>query len=279
MYNILCPSSRGERSRAQGWCMRKIFFFLAFLVQLLALPTFSQAGQAPLRVAVDSPYPPFAFENENGELTGFDVDVARALCAQLKRECSIVDFDFDEIIPAIVEGKLDIAIAGMGATEERRKLVDFTDSYFRSHSIFVEKHGNISTPDGKMTIQTLKGKKVGAQAGTLQEQYLRDTYGDAITIIAAESSDAAFDDLKKGATDILLLDGLAGYSYLKSPEGNGLETIGDPINPTGDGVFSRIVVSKKLPELREALNKGIKTLRRNGEYGKINRKYFDFDIY
>ncbi len=254
--------------------MRIITFFL-FLGTALFGATMPLQAQTPLRIAVDVPYPPFAFIDGKGNLTGFDVDIAKALCAEIKRECEIKIVSFDQIIPEIVAGNIDIGLAGMGRTPEREKLVDFTDRYFRSHSIFIEKPGTVPSP----TRNGLTGRRVGTQSGTAQEIYLNEEYKDIITILLYPTFEDLLQALKDEKIDTALVDGLPAYTYLKSEEGADYETLGDPIESDVLVAASSIVVSKTLPEITQQLNSAIQALRNNGTYGKINRKYFDFDIY
>lgn len=250
--------------------------FVTALVILSAMLCLGTAYAAPaLRVAVDAPYPPFAFYNEKGELEGFDVEIGRALCAEMKMDCVIEAVPFDSIIPKVEDGSIDMGIAGMGATEERKKHVIFTDRYFRSHSIFMEKHGTI--PD--VTVDNLKGKRLGAQAGTIQETYLRNTYGNIASIVTYATAPEAFAALKKGEVDLLFADGLSGYTWLKTDEGEGFETIGEPVHSDIVLDSSCIAVNKDNVKLRDALNEAIQAIRRSGEYDRVNRKYFDFNVY
>jgi len=247
--------------------------FSAFLLFSVVLPG-AMAKEKPLRIGVDSPYPPFAYV-ENGVLTGFDVDIAHALCKELARECDIQIVEFDRIIPSIVAGELDLGIAGMGATDERKKLVDFTDRYFRSHSIFIEREGeNLG-----LKLEDLKDKKIATQAGTIQETYLKKVYGEVSEIMIIPDYEGVFEALKDGSADLIFVDGLPGYHYLRSHEGAGLETIGLPVHSDIVIDSSCIAVGKQQPELREAVNQAIQQLRRKGEYDRINRKYFDFNVY
>lgn len=246
---------------------------LFILGWLLLLSTASMAAET-LRIAIDVPYPPFTFRNEQGVLTGFDIDITNALCTEIKRECVFVEMPFDKILAAIVAGDADISIAGIGDTPERRALVDFTGRYFRSNSVFIEKPGTVTG----VTPAELKGKRIGVQASTMQEKHVRDVYQDSICV-AQEHVETIFEDLRQGRTDVLLIDGLPGYEYLKSPAGEGLETVGPPIR---EGVLvsdAAIAVAKRLPEVRQALDEAIQSIRRNGEYARINRKYFDFNVY
>ena len=250
--------------------MRRLLFALCLLLTF-AVPSIAAE---PLRVAVDVPYHPFAFKNDKGELTGFDIEITKALCAEMKRDCVFLEMPFDEILPAIVAGKADISVAGMGETPERSVLVDFSERYFRSHSVFIEKPGNVT----ETSPAALKAKRVGVQASSVQEQHIKTVYPNSVCVPATRLEDV-MDLLKQGKVDVALVDGLPGYEYLKSPAGAELETVGGPVN---DGILvgdSSIAVSKKLPEVRKALNQAIQTIRRNGEYAKINRKYFDFNVY
>lgn len=246
--------------------------FLALL--LFCTPTSVLAAQKPIRVAIDVPYPPFAYYNDNKELTGFDVDFTHAICAEMKRDCEIVIMPFDQVIPSIVEGKADIGVVGMGTLPGREKLVDFSDRYYRSHSVFVERPGTVTG----ITPADLQGKRIGVQAGTVQETYLKDVYKDSVLVIK-DQYEEVYEDLKKGAVDVVLTDGLPAYAYLKTKEGAQLEAVGGPITAEILTGASFVTVSKKQPELRQEINKAIQAIRKSGQYGKINRKYFDFNIF
>ncbi len=264
--------------------MRFRSFFIFFLFAL-ALGEANAQERQPYRVAVFVPYPPFAYLDKTGNLAGFNVDIAQALCNQIKSKCTIVSVPFADIIPGLVNGSIDFAVAGMGTTPDREKLIDFTIPYFRSHSIFIENRDNMIeiTPEG------LKGKRIGTQAGTLQEIYLKKQYGDIATILTWPNFDEPFEALRQRKVDLIFVDGLPGYSFLKSAAGEGMETVGQPVRPSmlhnrntdlDEGLeTSSIAVSKRHPKLREILNRALQEIRQNGEYGRINRKYFDFDIY
>ena len=248
-------------------------FCLTLLLVLTALSV-APAAEEPLRVGMDIPYPPFVYKESDGALAGFDVDITRALCAVIKRECVIVAEDFDNLVPFVAQGKLDMVVAGLAVTPERLKLVDFTERYYRSHTIFIEKAGaGINTsPEG------LAGKRVGTQAGTTQEEFLVRAYPKSTLVLRPDFA-SLMADLGGGKVDAVLVEGLPGFSYLKTPEGSQFESVGGAVqDPTLTGAFS-IAVSKKLPQLTKALNAAIETIRKNGEYAKINRKYFDFNIY
>lgn len=248
-------------------------FYLALLLFFAAVSP-APAADEPLRVGMDIPYPPFAYKDADGKLRGFDVDITRALCACIKRECVIVAEPFDSLVPLLAKGELDMVVAGLAVTPERKELVDFTNRYYRSHSIFVERAGaGLDTSPGGMA-----GKKMGAQAGSAQVDFLKREYPGAVLVARAEF-EGLMDALKKGEIDVALIEGLSGFSYLKTPEGSHFELAGEPVQDPVLSGASSIAVSKKLPQITQALNAAIETIRRNGEYDKINRSYFDFNIY
>ncbi len=237
----------------------------------------SSFGAVKYRVAVDLDYPPFAFTAESGAITGFDVDVARALCVELVVECEVVPMFFDEIIPALISGQVDLAVTGMEKNGERSKLINFTESYHQSASTYVEL---VTDPNKRIDVNTLDGKIIAVQSGTSYERYLRLTYGDKIKLVTMKAFADLFTILREGKCDLILVDNLAACYYMKTPEGVNFE-------PAGTGFVrsdllslnSSIGVSKKHPDLPKSLNKALQGIRANGEYAKINRKYFDLTIY
>ncbi len=234
--------------------------------------THAVAAEKVYRVGVDAPYPPFAYIDEaTGELTGFDVDIAKSLCAQIKITCDVVVVPFDELLVQIAEGKIDVAVAGMVKKPEREKFAIFTEKYFRSSSLFIELPGSV-----EVSREGLKGKKIAVQAKTTQEEYLQKTYGDIAAIIPLKSFEDIIQATINKQVDVAFIDGLPGYHWLKGDGGLMLEIVGEPVTL---GNSSRIAVSKSLPEIRDALDKGIQEIRANGEYDRVNRKYFEFNIY
>ena len=246
------------------------FFLCVFFTICVA---FSAHAAAPtLRIGIDAPYPPFAYTDPaSGKLTGFDFDIAEALCRKINRTCEISAVPFDNIIPSIVADKLDIGVAGMAKKPEREELVLFSDKYFRSSSIFLEIPGtNVVSHEG------LKGKKIAVQNKTTQEEYLRKTYGDIAQIVPLTSFEDIIKQTLDKKVDIAFIDGLPGYHFLKTEKGEGLDIVGEPVKL---GNASCVVLSKSLEKERDAINKAILELRDSGEYDQINRKYFEFNIY
>lgn len=229
---------------------------------------------APLvRVGVEDFYPPFALTDVQGRHTGFDHEVAEALCLAMERPCEFTVLPFDDLLAAMQRGELDMIVASLAPSDERRAYMDFTDSYYRSRSIYIGRpnHTFISK-------EGLKGKKIGTQVDTMQAAFLRDQWGDVAEIVLA-SYEEILDKLCSGEVDVILVDGLPGYDFLKSERGRAFETLADPLPPDKLLSHARIGVRKGDDHLRETVNKAIARIRLNGDYDRITRKYFAFSIY
>lgn len=257
--------------------MRPRFFVLLGLLCLLCLPpspaTGAEAGQKILTIAVEKDYPPFAFFDESGELSGFDVDVARALCEKMRRDCRIAAYPFNDILPALIEGETDMAVAGLAATEKRREQVLFSDAYYRGHSIFMGMKGkNLdSSPAGS------KGLTICVQAGSIQEQYLQQHYAEQAVILSLPDFDDVLSSLRQSRADLCMVDGLPAYALLRSSQGDDLDLVGELV--TMDGEDGCIAVTRQKPELLDAVNAALAAILADGTHERINFRYFSFRIY
>ncbi|MHA1536932.1 MAG: transporter substrate-binding domain-containing protein [Alphaproteobacteria bacterium] len=223
-----------------------------------------------LRIATEGAYAPFNKKNAKGELVGFDVDIAKALCAQMKVKCTIVAQDWDGIIPGLMAKKYDAIVASMSITPKRMKKVAFSAPYYSNYLQFVVRKGS----GFESGMPALKGKTIGAQRSTVSSQYLAKTYKGVIKLKVYSTQDAAWLDLKAGRVDAILADIYPSYDWVrKNPKyaftGAKID-IDDKIG---------IAVRKGDGALRDRISKAIKTIRANGTYAKINAKYFPFDIY
>ena len=230
-----------------------------------------------VRIGVEGAYPPFSNVDTNGELVGFDIDIANALCAEMKVECTMVAQDWDGIIPALMARKYDAIIASMSITEERKKKVDFSDKYYNTPAKFVRKKGS----GIEITKEGLAGKKVGVQRATTHSSFVEGEYSDTVEIKMYGTQDEAYLDMTAGRLDLLLADSIAlDDGFLKTDAGADYEFVGpDFSDPKYFGEGAGIAVRKGEDDLREMLNAAIKAIRENGVYEEINSKYFDFDIY
>ena len=244
-------------------------------IAALALMAVTGAVQAKewknIRVAVEGAFPPFNSVSADGQVGGFDVDIAKAICANLKAECTFTVQDWDGLIPALQASKFDTIISSMSITDERKKVVDFSRPYYQSPSSFVApKTAGIkdTSPEG------LKGKTIGAQSSTVQATELEEKYKDS-EIKLYPTQDEVNLDLVSGRIDLLFVDKLPGLDWLKSKDGACCEFVGTDL-PT-DGVGA--AVRKEDSDLRDQISAAIEAIKADGTYDKINAKYFPFSIW
>lgn len=240
------------------------------------------SAEETIKIGIEGAYPPFSAVNEKGELVGFDVDIAKALCKQMKAECELIQTDWDGLIPSLNNEKIDAVIASVSSTEERKKSVDFTDKYYSNAAKLVLNAADAAKLDAKHLKQQLKGKVLGVQTSTAHDRYASEELADVLKSIERyNTQDEANFDLVAGRIDATLADQTAlAEGFLKTDLGKGYAFAAPVFNDPhyyGDGVS--IAVRKGDDKLRNAFNKAIQEIRANGEYQKINAKYFDFDIY
>ncbi|ALG67041.1 ABC transporter substrate-binding protein [Beggiatoa leptomitoformis] len=254
--------------------MKKVFSAVCLILCLLG----TQASYAEkLRFGVEGAYPPFSLIDTQGELQGFDIDIAKALCHAINVECVLVQNDFDGLIPALLAKKFDAIIASVSITEERKKSVDFTKKYYNTPARFVRKKDS----GIEATAEGIKGKVVGVQRATTHDKYLTDNYDTTIDIKRYVTLDDAYLDLQAGRIDLLLADSIPlADGFLNKPDGKAYEFTGEPItDPKWFGEGVGIAVRKGDNELREKLNQAIAKIRADGTYKTIQDKYFQFDVY
>ena len=230
-----------------------------------------------IRVGVEGAYPPFSSVTPDGELVGFDIDIARAVVEATGAEIVLVPQDWDGIIPALLARKYDCIIASMSITEERKKKVAFSNKYYNTPAKFTAKKGTFPN----WTKEQMKGKAVGVQRATIHDRFLTEVFGDDVSIKRYGSQDEVYLDIAAGRIDAFISDSVAAeQGFLNKPEGKDFEFVGpDFSDPKWFGKGAGIAVRKQDKDLVEQLNRGIKTIRENGTYKKIQDKYFNFNVY
>jgi arginine/ornithine transport system substrate-binding protein len=226
-----------------------------------------------VRVAIDPTYKPFTFKTADGKPTGFDVDIAQALCDEMKAKCVFVEQVWDSMIPGLTAKKYDTIISSMSITEERKRQVDFTTKYYNTLSQIVVK-SDIKT-DG--TPASLKGKKIGVLKGSTQEKYAMGELKKAgVNVVNYEAQDQVYLDIKAGRLDGTVADIMeVKGGFLDTPDGKGYVFVGQPLKfPKYFGEGAGAAVRKSDKDLKEALNKGIAAIRTNGKWKQISDKYF-----
>jgi polar amino acid transport system substrate-binding protein len=227
-------------------------------------------------------YPPFTTIDANGNVQGFEADIAAALCEEMKVKCEWVLQAWDGIIPALTENKFDAIIASMSITEERKQVVDFSDKYYDTPAMFVgRKDVTFETAaDGSLAIDKLAGKVVGVQVSTTHANYADAKLKGVAEIKSYDTQENANLDLIAGRVDLLLADSIAlTDSLLNTPDGADFEVKGKPFNDPLMGAGVGVALRKEDTALRDKFSAAIKAIRDNGKYKEINDKYFKFDAY
>jgi len=217
-----------------------------------------------LRVGTEPVFAPFEFPKEGSkDLTGFDIELIEALGKQMGYKVEMVSMGFDALIPALNSNNIDVAIAGMTITDERKKVVDFTESYYTSGlMIMVRKDSNVKS------IDDLKGKTIACQIGTTGEKNARNVANAKVT--AFNTNDEAVMELKNKGVDAIINDSpVVGY-YLAQGGNTSMKTVGDIMEAEQYG----LAVKKGNDKLAGEINKALAELKKNGEYDKIYKTWF-----
>jgi lysine/arginine/ornithine transport system substrate-binding protein len=257
--------------------MKKLFAAL-FVVQIVTAISAPAKEWTIIRFGVDPSYAPFESKNAKGELVGFDIDIGNAICEKLHAKCVWVENDFDGMIPALKARKIDAVLSSLSMTEKRLQQIDFSDKVFYTPTRMVAKAGSGLLP----TADSLKGKSIGVEQGTIQETYAKNYLEpNGVKVVSYQNQDQVYADLKSGRLDASLQDGVqATFGFLKTPNGEGFELAGPEVNDAKIlGAFAAIGLRKGDTDLKNALNKGLAEILKDGTYQTLAKKYFDFDVY
>lgn len=250
------------------------------IIAISAVTAFSAAATAQeqlvLKIGSEGAYPPYNFVKADGTVAGFEIDIANALCVELKAKCEIIMQDWDGMIPALQSGKLDAVISSMSITPARKEQVDFSNKYYNpAAGIAAPKDSDLKGT----TKEDLAGKAIGVQSSTIHAVFSEQNYTDS-TVKSYNSSDEARMDMAAGRVDAVNDNIISLTDWLKTPEGACCKLVG-AVKPDlqihGPGVG--VAIKKGREELVEKFNAAILAIRANGNYKEINDKYFDFDIY
>lgn len=227
----------------------------------MMLGTAAAHAEDVLRVATDATFPPFEY-SENGKRTGFDVDLIEAIAKVLNRKVEWTDIDFKGLIPGLVAKRFDVAASAIYITDERRKVVDFTDPYYPGGLVIMTKKGDTSIkgPDD------LKGRKVSVQVGTKSVNYLKEHYPD-VQRVEVEKNQEMFQLVEIGRADAAVTGKPAAKLYAKTR--GTLQVVDKQLTVEEYGYALR----KDEPELTQQFNEALKKLKADGTYDKLVAKY------
>ena len=225
-----------------------------------------------IRFLTEVDYPPFNYAGPDGNPQGFNIDLARMLCEELKLPCTIQMRRFETLIPALNANQGDAAIASIAATPELRAKVDFTDPYYRTPARFVARR---DSPIEDPLPERLEGKKVAVVAGTAHEAYLKALFTE-VEVRPYPNADASRAALRKGEVDLLFGDAISLAFWLNGTDSeNCCAFRGGPYTDNryfGEGIG--IAVRKGNDLLRQSLNWALFRLWEKGRYTDLWLRYF-----
>lgn len=219
----------------------------------------STESKGTLVMATNAEFPPYEF-HEGGEIKGIDVEIARAIAAEMGMDFEIEDIAFDSIIPEVTSGKADFGAAGMTVTEDRKQSVDFSDPYATATQVVIVKDGSEIT-----SVDALAGKTIGVQLGTTGDIYVEDVEG--ATVERYNKGFEAVQALTQDKIDAVVIDGEPAKVFVSQNEG--LKILDEAFTTEEYA----ICVKKGNTELLEGINAAIAKLKETGELQEIVDKY------
>ena len=269
--------------------LKKIIFSV-----LLSLLVVGNVNADKIRIGTEGAYPPWNSKDESGKLIGFEVELAYTLCRYIGQQCTIVEQDWDGMIPALIMRKFDAIMAGMSITAERQKAISFSQGYADEVASLAVMKGSslegLDTPAGinltkpnaaaKKALKTLTaalaGKTVCVQTATIHQNFLDSGDVGKVNVRTYKTQDEVNLDLAAGRCDAALAAAVAFSDYA--------EKSGKPVVLTGPtfsgGAFGNGVgvgIRKDDTELLKKFNKAIDKARKNGDISRIATKWFGFD--
>lgn len=222
----------------------------------------SAHAQDVLRVGTDATFPPMEYV-DNGKRTGFDIELVEAIGKVLNKRIEWVDIDFKGLIPGLISKRFDMSVSAIYITDERKKVVDFTDPYYAGGLVAMVKEGNT----GIKTLAELNGKKVAVQVGTKSVTFLGTNYPQ-IQLVEVEKNQEMFNLVDIGRADAAVTGKPAAFQYVRTR--GGLRVLEQQLTTEEYGMALR----KDSPELTKAVNGALAKLKADGTYAQIVKKWF-----
>ncbi len=258
---------------------RAILASAGALLLLAAQPSYAET----LRVGMECTYAPFNYRSADGNLEGYDVDVANGVAEIIGADLEFVCQKWDGMIPALLANKFDLIVASMSITAERKEKIDFSSPYRISVGRFVGKKDlsdKLFDNDGEVIADAFSSLKVGVERSTTYDNWIQAKVPDA-DVKLYDSNEALMLDLKNGRVDVIMTNPMKAYlKFLSQEDGAGYDFASPALAEQeyfGTGVG--IGVRKGQDELVARLDGAIKTLIENGSLEKYSLKYFPFAIH
>jgi len=237
-------------------------FLLAALSALAFAGPLAHAQDNVLRVGTDATFPPMEFV-DNGKRTGFDIELTEALAKAMGKKVEWIDIDFKGLIPGLMSKRFDMAVSAIYITDERKKVVDFTDSYYAGGLVAMVKDNNASIKK----LADLDGKKVTVQVGTKSVGYLQQNF-PKVQRVEVEKNQEMFNLVDIGRADAAVTGKPAAFQYVRTRPG--LRVLDEQLTTEEYGMALR----KDTPELTKAVNAALAKLKADGSYAAIVKKWF-----
>jgi glutamine transport system substrate-binding protein len=244
--------------------MMKSIFKVSLAALTLAFAMSSTAADKKLVVATDTAFVPFEFK-QGDKYVGFDIDLWDAIAKQLNMEYTLKPMDFSGIIPALQTRNVDLALAGITITDERKKAIEFSDGYYKSGLLLMVRADN----DKVKSIKDMEGKVLAVKSGTGSVDYAKE-HIKTKELSQFPNIDNAYMELGIGRADGVLHDTPNILYYIHTAGKGKFKTVGDSIEAQQYG----IAFPKGSDDLREKVNGALKTLRDNGTYNTLYKKWF-----
>jgi polar amino acid transport system substrate-binding protein len=225
-----------------------------------------------IRFITEIDYPPFNYSGPDGNPAGFNVDLARMICEELKVACTVQMRRFDTLLPSLAANRGDAVMASIAMTPEARKLADFSDPYYRTPGRFAARRDTVI---GEVRPETVEGKKIAVVGGTAHEAYLKTLFTEA-DVRSYPTRKLAREALSKGEVDLLFGDGISLAFWLNGTDSQACCAFrGGPFTESryfGEGVG--IAVRRGNDTLRLAFNWALFRLWEKGRFSDLWLRYF-----
>ena len=269
-------------------------FKKTILTVLASLLVIGNVYADKIKIGTEGAYPPWNSKDASGNLIGFEVELAQELCAIMKAECTIVEQDWDGMIPALLMRKFDAIMAGMSITAERQKTITFSQGYADEVASLAVMKGSslegMDTPEGvnltlggssvKKALKTitgaLAGKTVCTQTGTIHQNFLESGDVGKVNVRTYKTQDEVNLDLTSGRCDVALAAAVAFTDYADK-SGKPVVLVGPTFSGGAFGNGVGVGIRQDDTELLKAFNDAIKKARKNGDISRIATKWFGFD--
>lgn len=246
---------------------------LALAALALAAPAQAKEWKT-VRVGMDATYPPFESVNPKGEIVGWEVDYAKALCDKMKVTCTFQNQDWDGVIPALLSSKFDVIFSSMNITPERAKRVLFSEMYYATPPVWVTTAANKSDD---VSPAFMKGKTVGTQSSTTFANYLDKMFKGA-DVKLYPGGDEPFLDLAAGRIDYSVGDLLVAQKMIEKNPGCCRIITTIPRTPDVFGIGVGAAFRPDDADLKSLFDKAIAEADADGTFKKIAGEYFKIDI-